>query len=350
MLIGELLTDVMREAIAEWISDKFLTVSLDPNDYCAFPTAARFLARHAMDNDFLLQKLGDLHHARVPFHACGIDSDDCARSAVGKVGLKNLGNTCYLNSVLQQLFAIEPFRNFVLCLAPASDFHRELRTLFWLIHSSNSRFVSPAAFVSHYLLHGRPLNPHEQQDAVEILQDLLSRFDSDQEVSLLFSGTLQNTITGGGIEKTVVEQILTLDLEVAEHASLTDSFRTLVRPESLVGANQYRREDDALTDAVKATLVGSSPPVLILHLNIERWLALDIEREAPGAPQDRRRLRDQRDNRHLALRNHPSHTVHPPRSDPTQRQRLLRTLHLLRQRVQQVAALRRRVRTRGTTG
>jgi hypothetical protein len=113
--------------------------------------------------------------------------------------------------------------------------------LFWQMYSSNSRFVSPAASVSHYMLYGRPLGPHKQQDAVAILQDLLSRFHWDQEVLSFFTGTLQHTITADDFEKTMVEQMVTLDLEVAGYASLTESFQTLVRPESLVGDNQYLR-------------------------------------------------------------------------------------------------------------
>jgi ubiquitin C-terminal hydrolase len=138
---------------------------------------------------------------------CAVDSDDCARPAVGNVGLKNLCSACYLDSGLQQIFAIEPFRNFVPRLSPTHDFHQELRMLFWHMDSSNSRFVSPAAFISHSMLYDRPLDPHEQQDAVEILQDLLSRFHWDQEVLSLFAGTLQQTITADDFETTIVEQI-----------------------------------------------------------------------------------------------------------------------------------------------
>jgi hypothetical protein len=93
MLIRGLLTDVMRETMSQWISDKFLTVSLDPEDYCAFPIAAEFLARQVMDLKFLLPKLVGLHDARIPFCMCAIESDDCAPRAVGKVGLKNLCST-----------------------------------------------------------------------------------------------------------------------------------------------------------------------------------------------------------------------------------------------------------------
>jgi hypothetical protein len=49
-----------------------------------------------------------------------------------------------------------------------------------------------------------------------------------------------------------------------------------VRPESLVGGNQYRRDDGTLMDAVKTTSIASSPQVLILHL---KRSAFDVERQ-----------------------------------------------------------------------
>ena len=39
----------------------------------------------------------------------------------GFVGLKNAGATCYMNSVLQQMFMIEPIRTYLLAAEGAAD-------------------------------------------------------------------------------------------------------------------------------------------------------------------------------------------------------------------------------------
>ena len=43
------------------------------------------------------------------------------RPLKGFVGLKNAGATCYMNSVLQQLFMIEPVRHSILSIEGAAD-------------------------------------------------------------------------------------------------------------------------------------------------------------------------------------------------------------------------------------
>jgi ubiquitin carboxyl-terminal hydrolase 9/24 len=43
------------------------------------------------------------------------------RPQKGFVGLKNAGATCYMNSVLQQLFMIEPIRHSILSIEGAAD-------------------------------------------------------------------------------------------------------------------------------------------------------------------------------------------------------------------------------------
>lgn len=43
------------------------------------------------------------------------------RPPKGFVGLKNAGATCYMNSVLQQMFMIEPIRTYLLAAEGAAD-------------------------------------------------------------------------------------------------------------------------------------------------------------------------------------------------------------------------------------
>ena len=47
------------------------------------------------------------------------------RPTKGFVGLKNAGATCYMNSVIQQLFMIDPIRNYVLQVEGAADENME---------------------------------------------------------------------------------------------------------------------------------------------------------------------------------------------------------------------------------
>jgi hypothetical protein len=93
------------------------------------------------------------------------------RPEAGLVGLVNLGNTCFMNSVLQGLSHTAAFRRFILdagSFLPHSGLHRELSDLLFQLWCTPGRTIRPVHFVR--LLY--KLNPSfkENEQQVWVLQ------------------------------------------------------------------------------------------------------------------------------------------------------------------------------------
>ncbi|WZH42653.1 uncharacterized protein QYS62_003649 [Fusarium acuminatum] len=204
------------------------------------------------------------------------------RAPCGYVGLQNLSNTCYLNSLMTQLYMNTGFRRFVLnCqITDAADSQQLLfytQKLFGHMQGSYLRSIDPSTFVNSIKTYDDTLiDIHNQMDVDEFYNLLFDRWesqllDNDEKKMMksFYGGQLVQQVKSKECEHISerLEPFSAIQCDIKGKSTLTESLQAYVGGEIMEGDNKYKCSMcDTHVDAVKRACLKDVPDNLIFHL------------------------------------------------------------------------------------
>ncbi|KAL2842484.1 hypothetical protein BJX68DRAFT_244747 [Aspergillus pseudodeflectus] len=239
---------------------------------------------HDDDNyTYLIERLKDI----IPEdHTCqfgwNIDRQRLIRSPEGYAGLKNLSNTCYLNSLLSQLFMNVEFREFMLGLNLTDGYATqrlldETKKVFAYMQESWLKSVDPEEFVDSIRTYdNEPVDVTIQMDVDEFYNLLFDRWEA--QISSPEDRKRFRSFYGGQLVQQIkskecphiserLEPFSAIQCEIKGKASLEESLQAYVEGEIMQGDNKYSCTSCGRhVDAVKRACLKDVPDNLIFHL------------------------------------------------------------------------------------
>lgn len=208
-----------------------------------------------------------------------VASGTCGRN--GFVGLRNLGATCYVNSLLQQLFMIPLFRKEIIeaqhdKVGKEESILFQLQLVFTSLMASQRTVYNPWDFTRTIRMDNQPFSPYEQKDVDEFLIHLLDRIDQE------LKGAAQEKLVGDTFKLTFANEVICKDcphrsetleeslsviLNVKNKRTVYESLNAYVQSDVLEGDNAYYCERcDRKVTAHKRQTIKTLPNTLLIVL------------------------------------------------------------------------------------
>ncbi|KAE9981102.1 hypothetical protein BLS_007875 [Venturia inaequalis] len=211
-----------------------------------------------------------------------IDRSIILRAPSGFVGMRNLSNTCYMNSLMTQLFMNPGFRAFILrCrtlnAASTAKLVLETQNLFARMQNSYTRAADATDFTCRIKTPlEESIDVKEQMDVDEFMNTLFLRWEeqmltteSKEELRSFYHGKTVQQIKSRECEHVSEREdtFLAIQCDVQGKTTLEESLHASTEGDFMQGDNKYKCEPcGKLVDAVKRTCLKEIPDHLILQL------------------------------------------------------------------------------------